>query len=469
MEDWQGCLSPLCQTALQRARDSVAQRGGYAITVEDFLLALLDGEPAICEFLRGRGVDLDELTRTIQCEQPIVTEVGSEGLLSSQLMYWFSSARELSDAPWLDWPILLSVLTRNAERLQEKAYVAVLELVGHWPATDNSQQKTTETRNTGDAPVVITDLNWLGLAEDVSITLASVPGALVWVRGSRGSGKTSWLQALLPFLDCGFVKLDLRNEAEVMASDSPAIPSSGVDRKDYPALVLDNVSPVDLVAMMSSELSVARGLVTGYPGPVIMLGPDSPDADTAIEQLERSLGRDFDVFDMPGTSPGQKAAILTAHQSTIEKRWNVELSQTLIRYAASSRSQLVGSPGGMIQWVERAAARLNLFAERGPIESMALAGKTDTLRRQSLVAMARQQPTEGLERSLEHVAIERAAAEVAWHERKAEGTLRTLKVEDLRHELERWVAARPGPVHYVVHCDQPAGETASAGPRNLHS
>lgn len=89
---------PLCQTALQRARDSVAQRGGYAITVEDFLLALLDGEPAICGFLRSRGVDLDELTRTIQCEQPIVTEVGGEGQLSSQLMYWFSSARELSNA-----------------------------------------------------------------------------------------------------------------------------------------------------------------------------------------------------------------------------------------------------------------------------------------------------------------------------------------------------------------------------------
>jgi len=468
MEDWQGCLSPLCQTALQRARDSVAQRGGYAITVEDFLLALLDGEPAICGFLRSRSVDLDELTRTIQCEQPIVTEVGGEGQLSSQLMYWFSSARELSNAPWLDWPILLSVLTRNAERLQEKAYVAVLELVDRWPAADE-QQQVAETSDKGDTPVVITDLDWLELAEDVSITLVSVPRALVWVKGERGTGKTSWLQALLPFLYCGFIRLDLRNEAEIMASENPAIPSKGIDRKDYPALVLDNVSPVDLAAMMAPELSVARSLVTGYPGPVVMLGPDSPEAEAAVGQLERCLGRDFDIFDMPGTSTGQKVAILTAHQPAIEKRWNIELSQALIRYAASSRSRLVGSPGGMIQWVERAAARLNLFAERGPIEGMALAGRTDTLRRQSLVAMARQQPTEALERSLESLAVERAAAEVAWHERKAEGTLRTLKMDDLRHELERWVAARPGPVHYVVHCDQPAGETEGAGSRNLHS
>jgi len=254
-----------------------------------------------------------------------------------------------------------------------------------------------------------------------------------------------------------------------MASDNPAIPSKGIDRKDYPALVLDNVSPADLAAMMAPELSVARSLVTGYPGPVVMLGPDSPEAEAAVGQLERCLGRDFDIFDMPGTSTGQKIAILTAHQPAIEKRWNIELSQTLIRYAASSRSRLVGSPGGMIQWVERAAARLNLFSERGSIEGMALAGRTDTLRRQSLVAIARQQPTEALERTLESLAIDRAAAEVAWHERKAEGTLRTLKTDDLRHELERWVAARPGPVHYVVHCDQPAGETEGAGSRNLHS
>src|SRR6056297_452554 len=151
MDDWQGCLDPQCQTALLRARESVERRGGSVITVEDYLLALLDSAPAIARFLRGSGVDMDELTRTIQCEQPIVTEVGGEGLLSSQLMYWFACARELSDAPWLDWPILLSVLTRNAERLQEKAYVAVLELVSRWPAADESLREATETAGTGES------------------------------------------------------------------------------------------------------------------------------------------------------------------------------------------------------------------------------------------------------------------------------------------------------------------------------
>ncbi len=178
MDDWQGCLSPLCQTALQRARDSVAHRGGFAITAEDFLLALVEDEPTVSGFLKARGVDLDELVRTIQCEQPIVTEVGGEGLLSSQLLYWFACARELSDAPWLDWPLLMRALTLSAERLQEKAYVSILEMVGDWPLSGWSGHSESAA---GDdrVPVVVSDLGWLALAEDVAITMAASPSALI--------------------------------------------------------------------------------------------------------------------------------------------------------------------------------------------------------------------------------------------------------------------------------------------------
>ena len=106
MEDWQGCLSPLCQAALRDACDSVSDRGGYAVTIEDYLLSLLQEAPELRHFLARQGVDLDELTRTIQCEQPIVTEVGHEDRLSAQLVYWFSCAREMTDSPWMDWPDL---------------------------------------------------------------------------------------------------------------------------------------------------------------------------------------------------------------------------------------------------------------------------------------------------------------------------------------------------------------------------
>ena len=122
-----------------------------------------------------------------------------------------------------------------------------------------------------------------------------------------------------------------------------------------------------------------------------------------------------------------------------------------------------------MQWVERAAARLDLFARRGPANSVALSGQANTLRRQSLVALARQEPLNEIEKGLEEVSLLRAATEVEWHERKAAGALRRLTLEDLRQELERWVAARRGPVHYVLHCDHQHGESAGAGSGNLHS
>ncbi|MCG2580385.1 MAG: hypothetical protein KA296_05860 [Marinobacter sp.] len=468
MEDWQGCLSPFCQTALQRARDHVTQRGGFAITVEDFLLALLEGESVVSDFLKVRGVDLDELVRTVQCEQPIVTEVGGEGRLSSQLLYWFSSAREISDAPWLDWPVLLSTLAVNAERLQEKAYVSVLELVGEWPLSGwSAGGEPGEGPNS--IPVVVSDLKWLSLAEEVAVTMAAASDALIWIRGDRGTGKSSWLTSLLPCLENGYVELDLRRESELVASDLPAVPGGHVAPRNWPALILDNVSPADAVILAGRWDSFAAQLVLSWQGPLLLLGPSVQESTGAVTQLERWLGRSMDIFDMPDCGYAQKKSVLTAHQPAIEKQWSIRLSDTAMSYAAGCRSRSVGSPGGMLRWVERAAARLNLYASRGPVDAMALAGQMDTLRRQCLVSLARDEPLGELEGSLAQLEIERAAVEVAWHEREAVGTLRTVTVEDLQQELERWVAARPGPVHYVVHCDHDGGETTGAGPRNIHS
>ncbi|MEX2474987.1 hypothetical protein [Marinobacter sp.] len=468
MEDWQGCLSPQCQTALQRARDSVAHRGGFAISAEDFLLSLVEGEPVVSGFLRARGVDLDELVRTIQCEQPIVTEVGGEGVLSSQLLDWFSSARDLSDAPWLDWPMLLSALVSVAERFQQKAYVSVLEMVGDWPLSGWSGDRRDEPCQ-DTVPVVVSDMGWLALAEEVAVTIAAAPSAMIWLRGHRGSGKTAWLQALLPCLEAGYVELDLRREAELMADDVPAVPGPHAPRREWPTLILDNVSPADVMALAGRWDSFSGTLLQSWKGPILLLGPAAIQGVDTTGQLEQWLGRSMDVFDMPASGVLQKKSILSAHQPFIEKQWGIRLSSGAIAYVASCRSHSVGSPGGMLQWVERAAARLNLFAHRGPSEALALRGQADTLRRQSLVALARQEPIDELEASLSRAEIDRAAAEVCWYERKAAGTLRTLTLDDLRHELERWVAARPGPVHYVVHCDHDGGENTGEGPRNIHS
>ncbi|WP_150909537.1 hypothetical protein [Marinobacter halotolerans] len=456
MEDWQGCLNPTCQKALQSALDSVTRRGGYAVTLEDFLLAMLDEIPDLCRFLQRQGVDLDELTRTIQCEQPIVTAVASDNLLSSQLVYWFSSAREISGAVWLEWPTLLQTLVQSSERLQEKAYVAVLELVTHWPFTHSEDAETDFDQVLEASPLVMADDSWAALAEDVSVTLAAARRGLVWIRGDRGSGKSSWLKLLIAHLPGGAVEVDTRREADILASDRPVVPTTAGEEETSipPALVLDNVSPADLMTMMATEFSVARELVTSFPGPVLMLSPESPAASSAVESLQSLLGRDLECFAMPATCISQRLGILIAHQPLIEKRWRIELAPGVAEYVAASQNAWVASPGAMLQWVERAAARLSLFAERGPTGAQVLAGRADTIRRQSLLALARHQPVQRLEESLEVLAIERAATEVTWHERKQEGTLRLLRVDDLKSELERRVAGDAGSGHYIAEQNQ---------------
>ncbi|MBW0149128.1 hypothetical protein [Marinobacter arenosus] len=467
MDDWQGCLAPECQAALVQARDSISERGGTVITIEDFLLALLDACPEIPRFLRSCGVDLDELVRTIQCEQPIVTEVGGEDLLSSQLIDWLARSREISKAPWLTWSILLRVLASGMDRLGDKAYVAVLEMVPHWPGVVSDglpQGLASHTRS----PLVVTDPDWMALAEDVAVSIAAYSNALLWIRGERGTGKSCWLQVMLAALERNYLELDLRRGADVLASDLPVLPSGvAPENESWPALVLDNTSPSDLAFLMDQPTSLAAELVPGWKGPIVLLGPDS-DAN-GVHRIAQRLGRSLDVRDMPGSSERQREAILTAHQAAIEKRWNIELPLSVIRFAATRRSQCASTPGGMLQWVERAAARLDLFARRGPLEAVSVVGQTDTLHRQSLVAVARSESQEGMAEAVAELQEQKAALEVLWHERNAAGRLRQLSVADLRDELERLVAAGSGPVHYVLHCDYQDGDSAGAGSGNLYS
>ena len=469
MEDWQGCLAPQCQQALVRARENVAGRGGSVITAEDFLLALLEVASPIAPFLKRQGVDLDELVRTIQGEQPIVAEVYGDGDLSSQLIYWISATRETTDTPWLDWPQLFRGLVTCAERLQDKAYVAVLELVGHWPSDPQSSVLPTPPLKPATLPVTVIERSWLELAEEVAVALSANRDGLIWLQGERGSGKTAWLQALLEMPGLSWVQVDLRRQAEIMAFDQPAVPPADNDQPRWPALVLDNMSPPELLELMLQPNGVARELVTGWHGPILLLAP-AEERDLAEEvRLVRLLGREMEVTSLPGVSAAQRRAILMAHQPLIEKSFNIQISAAGLEYAASRRSRCVSAPGGMLEWVRRAAARLDMFASRGSLEALAVAGRHDILRRQSLVALARGEDVNDSGQDLRDLEIEQAAAEVVWHERHRGGTLRKLMVEDLRQELERWVAARPGPVHYVLHCEQQHGDSLGAGSGNLYS
>lgn len=445
MEDWQGCLSPSCQVALVNARQHVENRSGCAITAEDFLLALLDADPRLLTVLKAHGVEQDELIRTIQCEQPIVSTLAGEGLLSSQLVYWFALAREQTGDAWLDWPLLMKVLIHGAERLQGKAYVAVLEQVVDW-GQELSVIGCGESSSApvSPAPVVVTDTGWLGLAQDVVVAMMASPQSIVWLSGNRGAGKSAWLQSLLPMLPWGYVCVDLRRETEVMASREPLMPAGP---GEAPTLILDNMSPGQLMDFLNRDGHLAQQLVPDFPGPVLLLGHGGGDDRQACEDLACHLGRPVERFRLPGVTGCQLLAVAVAHQPRIEKRWQVELSPGAVHCAARLAARDKLTPGGTLALLERAAVRVALYAERGPLDSQGIAGEENSLRRQLLVAMARHHELGKLEKSLHELALQRAASEVSWHERKAAGNLRRVLVDDVVDEMSRHpMAVSPEPV-----------------------
>jgi hypothetical protein len=452
MEDWQGCLAPQCQSALASARTSVLQRGGAAITVEDFLLALLDSCHSLSRFLTTCSIDLDELTRTVQCEQPIVTGVSVESLLSSQLVHWFARARELNSAPWLDWPVLLQTLTHKTERFQEKAYVAVLERVSAWPPSVD--ELTIKAASNAAGVPMMAQVDWVELAHTVAVDVSTNPATLLWVKGPRGGGKTRWLESVLPLLGIDYKRLNLRCESDVLTV------AEGARHKlrslehggGWPLLVMDGLAPQDLLRLASRPGSAAGDVLAAWGGPMLMLA-DERTKTTArhVDQLQLRLGRSLASVMLPLCGAGQLRAIVTAHQPAIERQWNVEIESAAIDFTVAQRHRFECCPGKLLMWLERTAARLNLFALRGGSEALALAAQIQTLECQRLVAHARQSSIGEPDLALEKLVWQQQVAAGKWRRRDARGSLRKLGVADLQAELKGWLAANSADVHTAHH------------------
>jgi len=453
MDDWQGCLALQCQNALASARDLVLERGGAAITVEDFLLALLGGCSTLSHFLTTCSIDLDELTRTVQCEQPIVTGVSAEGLLSNQLVHWFARARELNDAPWLDWPVLLQTLTHHTERLQEKAYVAVLERVSAWPASvDELTMKTAS--NAAGVPTVLAQADWIELAHNVAVELSTNPATLLWVKAPIGGGKTRWLESVLPLLGIDYKRLNVRCESDVLmvAESARHRLRSFQQHGGWPLLVMDGTAPQDLLRLVGRPGSAVGDVLAAWGGPMLLLGDKRMEVTVKhVDQLQLCLGRSLTSAVLPPCGAGQLRAILVAHQPAIERQWNIELEPAAIDFAIAHRHRFDCCPGQLLMCLERAAARLNLFALRGTSESSALAAQIQTLECQRLVAHARQSSIVEPDLALEKLVRQQQVAEGEWHRRHARGSLRQLGVADFQAELKCWLAANSAGVHTVHH------------------
>ncbi|HCW88854.1 MAG TPA: hypothetical protein DHU56_02150, partial [Marinobacter sp.] len=158
-----------------------------------------------------------------------------------------------------------------------------------------------------------------------------------------------------------------------------------------------------------------------------------------------------------------------APQPILEKRWNVEIPETVLRYAAVYRDPALVLPGQLLHWVERSCVRLAMHAQRGSSRQQALRAQLDTLRRQSLVAVARHENHDVLAEAIRELEARLANLGAQWEQRRQSGNLRRLQVQDLQEEQRRWLAAEAAPVNNGRQTEPHTGDTTLAGSGNLHS
>lgn len=284
-------------------------------------------------------------------------------------------------------------------------------------------------------PVVITDANWYRLADDLAVAMASSPRGLIWVTAERGMGKTAWLHALMPAMRTDFYLANLRNPEETLEILEQLRDYSNHIQGTSPSLILDNLSPADLMALMAEPDHPARQLLSNYNGPLLMLSPELEDDAVSARRMERLMGRSLIRHDLPASSPAQNHAILVAHRPVIEARWKVRITDAAMGLATSGLHYR-SSPGQVVEWIERAAARVSVIAEEGPAECRRLQAELATLAQRIEANRETDEPVEELERQQAQLSLELTAAEVDWMERQARGTLRQVLPEDVRAELE---------------------------------
>ena len=429
MDDWQGCLSPTCQQALQQARQDVTRRGGLAISTEDFLLALLALDTGPADYLRRRGIDLDELTRAIQAEQPPLAAVTEGDMLSAQLHYWLALARELSPCDWLDWPDLLRVLTQNAERLAGKGYVTLLESVPHWPhhtgaAIDHPSHQPAH-------PLTVLDEAWYQLAEDVCLTMASNPRALIWLNAPPGAGKSSWLQLLTSHLFNPFQLWDMRQLGLLRACTRSQLPVGTPDQTLATALLVDQLSASGVQRLLNGMTDDETPDLSDHPGPILLAGSLPEEAaDQPLAALAQHLGRRLQKVTLPACSKAQLRAILYAHQPEMERRWQARFTPAALDQLAQSDIPDM-TPGQALELMAQAALRQALIIQQGPRHLRLERQRLQHAQRCHLIALARQQPTAELEQQVARLQASVRHKERDWQQRQLEEKLQQVQVEGI--------------------------------------
>ena len=134
---------------------------------------------------------------------------------------------------------------------------------------------------------------------------------------------------------------------------------------------------------------------------------------------------------------------------------------------ASSGLHYRATPGQVVEWLERAAARVAVVAEEGPAECRRLEAELHVLAQRIESNRELGEPVAELEYEQSQLSLELTAAEVDWLERQARGTLRHVFPEDIRAELESLTGTGDHPDLHIP--TKVPGGVRSAGSGNLRS
>ncbi|MGP4846095.1 hypothetical protein ACTXGQ_18340 [Marinobacter sp. 1Y8] len=258
-------------------------------------------------------------------------------------------------------------------------------------------------------------------ADDLAVVLSNAPHSLIWLHGPSGSGKTTFLKRHLDRWPLQCVWMDLRREHEVMSSRAEVLPNSASqDEVAPPVLILDNLSPRDLMILLSEPGRLASTLISGFEGAVLLVSPfDDGDVD---QQLAAYTGRQLRTVRMPQSCAAERLAILREHQPGIERRWRIEMTPCALESAASGNAREEGmTPGASLWLLEAAAARKCILAKRGPEALRAITQQLHDAHRELMVAQARGHDIARVQQVIAELDIAKAAYEVDWQEQHRSG------------------------------------------------
>ncbi|TVP54102.1 MAG: hypothetical protein EA349_12350 [Halomonadaceae bacterium] len=448
MRQWQEILEPQVQRALQQADQAVRSRGGDAVSLEDFLLSLLE-LPALPVFLRRHGIDLDELTRTIQCEQPLIAlPAASEGL-SAQLLRWLGQAREIHGDGWLTLWQLLGVLVHSCELLSEKAYVAVLEQIPpqHWQAP----QLTTEVPVTPSflsahhfssgplpaAPLISETL--LSCANRLIAQVLSQQHVALWLQCDHGPLARSLLGQLQQALALQGVEGNrecrwccISREALTGEGFSPSrwLRALGLEPPAHRLLVLDGVTPELWRTRIEKDGLWYWNRLLSRPGLTVILrsGFSGEGHERACHWLSSQFDGALARLSVPQPRVVDVQARLHFHHARLEQELGVQVESAALDVAAFATAQgspempateRIGNGPEADAVLAAAAAALRWQQQGGPVSLQSVENRCRSARQRQLISLARGETLPATEEP-EDLNLWRTAEEVHWRENAPE-------------------------------------------------